>query len=659
MTVQLKRNDTKDTISYTVTNLDGSVVNLTGASIKFVMGKNKTLITNATATIVSAAAGTVSYTLTESDTLVAGTFNAEFEVTFSDGKVKTYPSNGYIQVKIEANMDTDQSTYIEDNIAYRVSDIQILKNSIQAQLDQFAVGASNEETAQARVEEDGITNTTLKARLDKKEAKFTQDIATLSTSVASKASKGDIAVTDINKNKGKFDQTYMTDEFLQQMAGTTPVNSVPALDSLTSTHLTKKSVSIRNISNELVSVFNGNKFTKTINTTASSIDMDIVFELGIDVTGKLIKFGFEGYINDANVYGVKPEIYLSDASNSLTNFILFNSFTQKNVKHEEYFSYSGEFTASATRPFIHIFPYPLVTDKLLKSSVHLKGFYLIVDGVTYTTTRSMRWGKSGDGVIEPVTNLPMRLVKHEELNEYAKKTELPILEEYVKKTEIQSSLSKWNNKNVVAFGDSIIWQDGNVYGSGDEAGTVARGYLTLMDEEKEFAAHTNYGVSGANIANNGVTSSVLTVVQGTNLTGVDLVLIGAGTNDLKNGIPIGTIGSVDDTNDVSTFYGAYKEILKTIMYNYPTVSIVLLTPLHRNAQTFSSETVNASGHKLIDYVDAIHKLGQMFSVPVCDLHRNAGISKMNISNYLYDKLHPNNLGYQRITRVLSSFVENI
>jgi hypothetical protein len=186
MTVQLKRNDTKDTITYTVTNLDGSIVNLTGASVKFVMGKNKTLITNAAATIVSAAAGTVSYTLTESDTLQAGTFNAEFEVTFSDGKVKTYPSNGYILVNIQANVDKSLSTYIEDSIAYRVSDIQILKNSIQAQLDQFAIGASNEETAQSRVEADGTVNTTLKARLDKKEAKFTQDIQTLSSSVAQK-----------------------------------------------------------------------------------------------------------------------------------------------------------------------------------------------------------------------------------------------------------------------------------------------------------------------------------------------------------------------------------------------------------------------------------------------------------------------------------------
>jgi hypothetical protein len=184
MAIQLKRNDTKDTISYTMTYADGTAVNLTGATVRFVMGKGKTLITSATADIVSAATGKVEYTLKESDTLVAGNFNAEFEVTFSDGKIKTFPSDGYISLRIQPNVDDDQTTYIEDQIAYRVSDIQILKNSIQAQLDQFAVGATNEETAQARVEADNTVNATLKARLDKKEAKFTQDIASLSTSLA-------------------------------------------------------------------------------------------------------------------------------------------------------------------------------------------------------------------------------------------------------------------------------------------------------------------------------------------------------------------------------------------------------------------------------------------------------------------------------------------
>jgi hypothetical protein len=189
MTIQLKRNDIKDTISYSLTYLDGSIVNLTGASVRFVMGNKKTLITDAPATIKNATTGAVEYTLTENDTLVAGAFHAEFEVTFADEKVKTFPNNGYILVNIQSNINKDVSTYIEDQIANRVSDLQIWKNEIQAQLNQFAVGDSSPEIAQSRVEADGTTNTTLKARLDKKEAKFTQDIQSLSSSVAQIAKK--------------------------------------------------------------------------------------------------------------------------------------------------------------------------------------------------------------------------------------------------------------------------------------------------------------------------------------------------------------------------------------------------------------------------------------------------------------------------------------
>jgi hypothetical protein len=192
MAIQLKRNDTKDTISYTMTYADGTPVNLTGATVRFVMGKGKTLITSAAATIISATTGKVEYTLKESDTLVAGNYNAEFEVTFSDGKIKTFPSDGYISLRIQPNVDNDLSTYIEDQVANRVSDLQIWKNQIQTQLDQFAVGNSTPEVAQSRVEADGTVNATLKARLDKKEAKFASDIQTLSSSVAQKATKEEV-----------------------------------------------------------------------------------------------------------------------------------------------------------------------------------------------------------------------------------------------------------------------------------------------------------------------------------------------------------------------------------------------------------------------------------------------------------------------------------
>ena len=59
-----------------------------------------------------------------------------------------------------------------------------------------------------------------------------------SAQLEQKTDKGNVSVRDINKNLGKFDQTYMTDEFIQQMAGNTPVNSIPADGSINIEKLT-------------------------------------------------------------------------------------------------------------------------------------------------------------------------------------------------------------------------------------------------------------------------------------------------------------------------------------------------------------------------------------------------------------------------------------
>ena len=48
-----------------------------------------------------------------------------------------------------------------------------------------------------------------------------------------------ISVSQINKNLGKLDQSYMTDEFLQQIAGETPISSTVANKSITNDKLSE------------------------------------------------------------------------------------------------------------------------------------------------------------------------------------------------------------------------------------------------------------------------------------------------------------------------------------------------------------------------------------------------------------------------------------
>lgn len=191
MTVNLKRNDTKDVISYITKYPNGSIVDLTGATVRFIMGKGNKLITESPANVVNASTGEVEYQLQETDTAIAGTFNAEFEVTFSDGKIKTFPNDGYIEVKITPNIDSNKT----EEIILQVALIEAFKtetntkvNNMQAQIDQLVVeGDSSVEAAQARVEADGTVNATLKARLDKKEAEFTAQMAQTTTDMNSRS----------------------------------------------------------------------------------------------------------------------------------------------------------------------------------------------------------------------------------------------------------------------------------------------------------------------------------------------------------------------------------------------------------------------------------------------------------------------------------------
>ena len=62
--------------------------------------------------------------------------------------------------------------------------------------------------------------------------------------INNKIDKGSISVTDINKNLGKLDQTYLTDQLLQQIAGNAPVNAVPADNSITSEKIVFDSLSM-------------------------------------------------------------------------------------------------------------------------------------------------------------------------------------------------------------------------------------------------------------------------------------------------------------------------------------------------------------------------------------------------------------------------------
>lgn len=102
MTFYVKQNDTSPAMLATLQDADGNAIDITGSSVRFHMraiGSPQTIV-DASATIVTADAGLVRYDWDAADTDTIGSYQAEFEVTYADASIETFPNDGYIRVEI-------------------------------------------------------------------------------------------------------------------------------------------------------------------------------------------------------------------------------------------------------------------------------------------------------------------------------------------------------------------------------------------------------------------------------------------------------------------------------------------------------------------------------------------------------------------------------
>jgi hypothetical protein len=102
MTIYIKQNDTSPALTGQLFNPDGSNPNLAGSTVKFIMrpAAGGSAKVDASATVVTASTGNVKYSWIAADTDTVGSFEGEFEVTFSGGAVQTYPNKGYLKIEV-------------------------------------------------------------------------------------------------------------------------------------------------------------------------------------------------------------------------------------------------------------------------------------------------------------------------------------------------------------------------------------------------------------------------------------------------------------------------------------------------------------------------------------------------------------------------------
>lgn len=95
MAFNIKQNDTSPSLQATLKDASLTAINLTGASVQFHMkAVDGTLKVDAAMTVVDAEGGIVQYDWQSGDTDTVGAYYVEFEVTYSDNSVETFPNNG-------------------------------------------------------------------------------------------------------------------------------------------------------------------------------------------------------------------------------------------------------------------------------------------------------------------------------------------------------------------------------------------------------------------------------------------------------------------------------------------------------------------------------------------------------------------------------------
>ena len=131
---------------------------------------------------------------------------------------------------------------------------------------------------------------------------------------------------------------------------------------------------------------------------------------------------------------------------------------------------------------------------------------------------------------------------------------------------------------------------------------------------------------------------------------VDFVTIAYGTNDIQGGVTIDDAGAPKSR---TTYLGALRGTLETLLTVYPHLRVLLLTPIYRywnDADEDSDARTFAGGAAFTDWGDGLLRVAGECGVPALDLYRTAGFNRWT-RGYFFpagDGTHPNAIGQRRL-----------
>lgn len=106
MAFRIKQNDTSPSLQATLSDANLVPVDLSGATVVFHMKSvDGTLILSEGMTVTDSTGGVVQYDWQTGDTSDAGTYYVEFEATYNDGAIETFPNTGSLALVISSELN--------------------------------------------------------------------------------------------------------------------------------------------------------------------------------------------------------------------------------------------------------------------------------------------------------------------------------------------------------------------------------------------------------------------------------------------------------------------------------------------------------------------------------------------------------------------------
>ena len=105
---KIKQNATKPPLRVTLKDSDGLPADVTGASVVFsmrVQPTGTTKVDKQSVTVNDASAGDLQYDWTATNTNTADVYEGEFQVTYADSSVQTFPNDGYILIDVKDDVE--------------------------------------------------------------------------------------------------------------------------------------------------------------------------------------------------------------------------------------------------------------------------------------------------------------------------------------------------------------------------------------------------------------------------------------------------------------------------------------------------------------------------------------------------------------------------